>query len=146
MNTGKYLFIADRGTLKIFITDSNHPSTLRAVETFRIEEAHGRFQDEYADQAGAFPNGGSAGQGNSIAERQSVSLENEARSLRNIAGKISNVLEQNHGARWSLAAPAQIHNALLEEIPAAHHGTMASSLKKDLVNVPTDQILSHWDS
>ena len=142
MNIGKFIFVADRGVLKIYSVDNSANTTLRLVETMEPGEVGGRFQDEYADDAGGFPNGGSAGQGNSISERHDVPLEHEARALRKLTAKISEVLQQNPSADWSLTAPEQINSALLEALPESARKSLVVNVKKDLIREAPDQLLT----
>lgn len=137
----EFIFVADRGGLKIYLWDRTAPSPLRLVENVMIPEARGRFADEVTDQAGAFPN---AGGGQSVAERQGIGRENEARSLRQIAAKIREVLAQHRHSRWSLAAPAEINAALLEHLDPALLRDLIHNLRKDLVNAPAEEIPDHF--
>ena len=140
----EFYLVADRGTLKVYLLDPFHSPNLRIVEEFRVKEAHGRFADEFTDQAGAFPNDGSAGQGNSIAERPTLIAEEEMRSFRRVAGKIDEVLRSARTSHWNFAAPAEINGAILDGLPAKWHATLRRNLKKDLVNFPPDEVLAHF--
>lgn len=139
-------FVADRGVLKIYTLDRNHSPTLRLAEEVRIPEATARMSERFSDQAGAFPTGGTAGQGNSMAERQNLTAENEARSFRRISTKIADVLEHGGQNRWSFAAPAEIDGAILDGIPAHLKNTLHKKVRKDLVNIPDHNLLGHFQS
>jgi hypothetical protein len=142
----EFFLVADRGRLKVYLLDPFHSPNLRLVEEFAVEEARGRFADEFTDQAGAFPNGGSAGQGNSIAERQSLIAENEMRSFRSIARKIIDVLRSARPARWDFAAPSEINGAILDGLPEELRRSLRRNLRKDLVNAPPADVLAHFQA
>jgi len=144
MNT-EFVFVADLGNLKIFsLYDAGSPR-LRLVENMTIEEGRGRFADEVTDQAGAFPNMGSDGQANSIAERHGIELENTDRAIRRIAAKVRDFVEQSQPKRWSLAAPPEINSAILGKIAPECLRSLGRNVKKDLINVPVEELLGHLE-
>jgi len=138
----EFYMVADRGVLKIYALGPEATS-FQSIEEMRIENAHKRFAEEYTDEAGAFPNGGTAGHGNSVAERQQVAAENEMRSFRRIAAKIVDVLRATP-AQWNFAAPEEINGAILDGVPDDLRATLKRNLKKDLVNVPANTLRDHF--
>jgi len=141
-DAAELFFIADRAVLKIYALDANR--SLRLLERLDILEAKGRFDKEYTDRAGAFPAGGTAGQGNSTAEKQTLVAENEMRSFRRIASRIMAMLDGAPRARWSFAAPPEIDGAILDGIPESYKASLRAKVRKDLVNVAEQKLLSHF--
>lgn len=117
----------------------------RLVETFQVADAHGRYQDKLTDQAGAFPNSGTGGQGNSIAEKMSFEAENEARIFRVIAGQISSLLNQRRPEHWSFAAPSEINGAILDNLAPGLRAHLERNVARDLVKIDPAQLLAHFD-
>jgi hypothetical protein len=139
------LIVADRGCLKLFRLEET-PSFGRKVhllETVRIDAAHGRYRDKFSDQAGAFPTGGTAGQGNSIGERMSMETEEETRIFRHLAVQMSAWLAEHHGA-WGFAAPPEINAAILKEIDPHLRERLTSNLPSDLIHVEGPRLLQHF--
>jgi hypothetical protein len=142
----EFFFVADRGTLKIYLLSKTSTPKLRLAETVPVNGARLRFAEEFTDQAGAFPVSAGNGRGTAtaIAERQSLLAEDEARSLRQITAKIVEVLRANKPRRWSLAAPSAIHNALVDALPGELRATLSRCLKKDLVKSSASDVLEHF--
>lgn len=138
----EFFFIADRGALKVYLLSTTSTPKLRLAETITINGNRKRFSEEFTDQAGAFPKPGV--NGNSNGEQHNIAIENSNRSFRDLAKKITEVLEANQPRRWSFAAPAEINNAILESVPNELQDRLSRNLKKDLVNVPTSDVLDHF--
>ncbi len=116
----------------------------RLVETFQLADAHGRYQDKFTDQAGAFPKGGSAGKANSIAERQGIEAETEARLFRQLGEHIVSLLRAHNPARWSFAAPSEINGAILSSLPPEWNERLDFNAKRDLINTLPAELLAHF--
>src|SRR4051794_28020333 len=116
MTPPPFIIVADRGQLKAYRverSDAGHLSP-RLLLARDYAEPQQRFAEKFTDQAGAFPNGGSAGQGNSIAERMQLTAEGEMRAFRTIAGEITALLAEHRPERWGFAAPSEINGAILD--------------------------------
>lgn len=139
----EFVFVASRGALKIYSLDAPSAAHLRPVEEIVIEAGKGRYSEDYADQAGGFPNGGTAGNGNSISERHAVEQEYARRCIRQIAEKVTQVASANRHANWSLVAPPELSAAILEDVPGDLRNSIRRSVEKDLVNASESDILEH---
>lgn len=139
------LIVADRGCLKRFRLEETPSFGPKAhlLETVRIDAAHGRYRDKFSDQAGAFPTGGTAGQGNSIGERMSLETEEETRIFRRLAAQMSAWLAEHHGA-WGFAAPAEINGAVLDELEPHLRERLTINLPSDLIHVEGPRLLQHF--
>lgn len=147
MNPSFFLIVADRGTLKAYTVDGSNPRgpSPQLTEAFSLTDAHGRFGDKFTDQAGAFPNGGTAGQGNSAAERPHLRAEQETRVLRQLTRHVTDVLEKHQPFRWHFAAPAEINGAILDGVPAALKSKLDQNVKHDLTHTPPGELLRHFE-
>jgi hypothetical protein len=145
--TSSLLIVTDRGSFKAFALERTPTRGLmpRLLETFQIADAHGRYQDKVTDQAGAFPSGGTAGQGNSIAERMTFEAENETRIFRVIAAEITSLVNQRRPEQWSFAAPSEINGAILDHLKPEIRTRLEQNVPRDLVKVEPADLLAHFE-
>jgi hypothetical protein len=142
------IIVTDRGTLKAYKvneTPTRGPN-LQLVQAFDTTEAHGRYQDKLTDQAGAFPSLAAPGQMNSIAERPGIENENERRICKQLAESIVEVVKREGSDSWSFAAPASIHAAIVELLPAEIRDTIVEQVKSDLVKIEPAKLPEHFRS
>lgn len=141
------IIIADRGRLKAYHLQhvEGQSSRLRLVTTHQFDEPRQRYSEKFTHQAGAFPSGGSGGQGNSTAERMLVEAEEEIRAFRRIAADITTLLQDFGVPRWAFAAPSEINGAILDGLHPALRQMLAQNLPRDLVNVEESKILAHFE-
>lgn len=132
------IIVADRGQLVAF----RHSEEDRLQELGRasFEEGNRKLSDWVTDQAGAFPNTGGAG--NSSAERMPLIAEMEVRCFRQIVSAIRQLLAQENPAWWGLAAPSEIHDAIVDFLDPADRERLSRLVRKDLVNSSADDIAS----
>lgn len=147
MKIPSFLVIADRGQLKAFEVENNptHGPAPRLVSALDFNEPRERYAEKFTDQAGAFPDGATNGQGNSIAERTKLAAEGEMRAFRTIAGEITELLKQHRPARWAFAAPSEINGAILDGLAPELKASLALNLPRDLVNTDPGELLGHFE-
>lgn len=141
------IIVADRGRLKAYAVEKNENRSIgvpRLWESMEIEEALGRYRDNFTDQAGAFPDGASPGQANSTAERMNLAAEQEMRSFRMVASRMIELLRDKAPERWGFAAPPEINGAILDGLPVDLRERLARNVPRDLVNVPAPELLRHF--
>jgi hypothetical protein len=141
------IILADRGKLKAFSVERILGATphLQLVRQVNVAEPRQCAAEKFTDQAGAFPNGGWLGTGNSTAERMLADAEEEIRTFREIAGEIVALLRKYQPDQWGFAAPSEINGAILDGLPAEHRQTLAQNLPRDLVNVPPNHLSLHFE-
>lgn len=146
MTTVEFIFVADRGMLKVYVIDRflRRGPALRLTKILPIEEVLEQDADRFTDRAGVFPNTGS-GYANAVAERPALKEETQNRGLRGIAASLTDVLDRSRPRQWSFAAPAEINEAILSFVPAPWHRHLRRNLKKDFVNVPPEEILPYFE-
>jgi hypothetical protein len=145
------IVVADRGNLKAYRfapSAPGRPPHLELVETITIQEPHQSAREIYTDQAGGFPSqtgGGSRQtmQGNSMAERH-LDIEETRRSVRELAKHIVTLFGREKATSWGFAAPGEIQDAILRELPVAIRNLLSEQLALDLVHVPPQQLLKHF--
>lgn len=145
------MIVTDRGSLKAYRvteTPTRGPS-LQLVRAFNITDAHGKLVDKLSDSAGRFPvtEGAGAHRGPaSIAERPQLATEMERRIQKELADQIANIASQNAKEGWSFAAPAEIHAAIVDLLPATVRERIVEHVKSDLVKVEPVKLISRFRS
>ena len=148
MTPTSLIIVTDRGSLKAYKvndTPTRGPS-LQLVTAFDTTEAHGRYQDKMTDQAGAFPSGSAPGHINSIAERTGIENESDRRIVKQLADSIVELLQREGKIGWSLAAPASIHSAVVDQLPPAIRNRIVEHVKSDLVKIEPAKLPGHFRS
>ncbi|HZS16831.1 MAG TPA: host attachment protein [Candidatus Udaeobacter sp.] len=150
MTPSSLIIVTDRGGLKAYRvneTPTRGPS-LQLIQAFNITDAHGRLLDKVSDLAGRFPvtNGAGAHHGpGSIAERTQLATETDRRIHKELADQISKIVPRD-GKGWSFAAPAEIHGAIVDLLPAAVRDRIVEHVKADLVKVEPAKLVSRFRS
>jgi hypothetical protein len=146
MAMANLLIVADRGNVKAYTVQKSpaHGRTAVLVDQVQFTEAHQRYQDIWTDQAGAFPKGDSAGQGNAIAERQTMETEKDLRLFHRVGQVIADIVSRHQPVRWSVAIPAEINPHILQHVPSKLREALRDNLKHDYVNTPASEILKRF--
>jgi hypothetical protein len=131
------LIVTDRGRLLVYRTRPDDAAELHSTTTFR--EGNEKLSEMVTDQAGAFPNTGSAG--TSTAERMPLVAELEVRCFRKIAAEIDEILAaEDGGTTWGLCAPPEIHGAIHDHLSGPARDRLRLQVRKDLVNSPPGDV------
>ena len=151
MTPSSLVIVTDRGSLKAYRvneTPTRGPS-LELVQAFNMTDAHGRLVDKVSDLAGRFPvtEGAGAHRGpSSIAERTQLATEMDHRIQKELADHIAKIVSQNGKDGWSFAAPAEIHAAIVDLLPADVRQRIVEHVKSDLVKIEAAKLISHFRS
>jgi len=151
MTPSSLVIVTNRGSLKAYRvneTPTRGPS-LQLVQAFNMTEAHGRLIDKVSDLAGRFPvtEGAGAHRGPaSTAERTQLAIETDRRIQKELADQIAKIVSQNGNDGWSFAAPAEIHTAIVDLLPADVRQRIVEHVKSDLVKVEPARLMSHFRS
>jgi hypothetical protein len=150
MTPTSLIIVTDRGSLKAYRvneTPTRGPS-LQLVQAFNITDAHGRLVDKVTDLAGRFPVSAGVGgpHANSIAERSQLETETHRRIHKELADQIVKIVSRNGKEGWSFAAPAEIHTAIVDLLPAAVRGRIVEHVKSDLVKTEPAKLVTHFRS
>ena len=141
-----FLIVADRGRLLTYIVEANRRRAMpRLVESLELSEGRAQMRELVTDRMGAFPNAGTAGQGNSPAERMTLAEEFDLRNVRQLARSISQLLEEHRPDRWGFAAPGEINGCILEELPTRWKSRLTHNLQLDLTRIPRTELLAHFE-
>ena len=135
------LIVTDRGRLVAYrYEEQDRP---RVIATAEFEEGNRKLSELVTDQAGAFPNTGSTG--TSAAERLPLEAELEVRCFRKISDTVHDILAQEKVTRWGLAAPSEIHGAVVDFLGGEEVASLALQVKRDLVNSAPEDVVRAFE-
>lgn len=145
INTPPFLVVADRGRLLSYEVQKNgRRSTPRLIESLEMIEGRQHLRELVSDRMGAFPTGGTNGQGNSPAERMTLVAEISLRTVRNLSNRIAQLLQAHQPETWAFAAPGEINSTIVEALPREWRNRMSQNLPLDLTRTPATQLLDHF--
>jgi hypothetical protein len=134
------LILTNRGHLVAYRpTESGH---LELIDSLEPMEGNVKISDLVTDQAETFP---TDGPGTSAYESMPLIDELEIRSLRQIAGKMEEILEREEPASWGFSAKSVINQAILELLPDECLENLSINLKLDLTNSPPVGVRSRFE-
>jgi hypothetical protein len=150
MTPSSLIIVTDRGSLKAYRVDETptRGPSLQLVQAFNITDAHGKLVDKVSDLAGRFPVGDGAGgrHANSIAERTQLETETDRRIYKQLADQIVKIVQSDGVEGWSFAAPASIHAAIVDLLPASVRDRIVEHVKSDLVKTESSKLPAHFRS
>ena len=144
------IIVTDRGSLKAYRVDETptRGPSLQLVQAFNITDAHGKLVDRVIDLAGRVPVSDGAGvrHANSIAERTQLETETDRRIHKQLADQIVKIAQSDGVEGWSFAAPASIHAAIVDLLPASVRDRIVEHVKSDLVKTESSKLPAHFRS
>ncbi len=150
MTPSSLIIVTDRGSLKAYRVDETptRGPSLQLVQAFNITDAHGKLVDKVSDLAGRFPVSDGAGgrHANSIAERTQLETETDRRIHKELADQIVKIVKSDGVEGWSFAAPASIHAAIVDLLPAGVRDRIVEHVKSDLVKTEPSKLPAHFRS
>ena len=150
MTPTSLIIVTDRGSLKAYRVDETptRGPSLHLVQAFDLTDAHGKLIDKVTDLAGRFPVSDGAGgrHANSIAERTQLETETHRRIQKQLADQIVKIVSRNGKEGWSFAAPAEIHGAIIDLLPAPVRDRIVEHVKSDLVKTEPSKLPAHFRS
>lgn len=140
---------ANLGHLKTYraVHTPNRGLKLELADEQTFPDAHNRYSDMVTDMAGRFPVTRSAGPSVQAAtgEGLTAEIELQRRLIKAVAQSIEANLRREAPARWALAAPAEICQALLNDIAPDLRDSLWRTVSADLTKVPPDEIPPHFE-
>jgi hypothetical protein len=150
MTPSSLVIVTDRGSLKAYRVDETptRGPHLQLVQAFDTTDAHGKLYDKVSDAAGRFPVGdvGNGRHMSSIAERTQLDTETDRRIYKQLADQIAKVVQSDGMQGWSLAAPAAMHAAIVDLLPAPVRDRIVEHVKSDLVKIEPAKLATHFRS
>jgi len=138
-----FIIVVDLGHL---LSLSRKPNgALELTERLEIGEGRQTIRELVTDNAGAFPNTGTNGRGNSTGERLPLKEELERRGIKSLADHINELCERQRPLSWGLAAPSEINSRLVEALDRRWTEKLKSNVHLDLTGLPPHEIAGHFD-
>jgi hypothetical protein len=142
----EFVVVADRGRLLSYLVQKNgRRATPRLIESLEMIEGRQQMRELVSDRMGAFPTGGTNGQGNSPAERMTLTAEISMRTVRNLANRIGELLKLHQPMTWAFAAPGEINGIILDELSKEWRDRLEQNLPLDLTRTPATELLEHFE-
>lgn len=120
----------------------NGAGHLELLDSVEPMEGNVKISDLVTDQAGAFP---TDGPGTAAYESMPLEEELEIRSLRQIAGKMEEILEREEPPSWGFAAAPELNGAILEEISDECRDRLTLNLRLNLTNLPPGEVHERFE-
>ena len=146
----KWVVVADLGSMKAYKVDENnlnsHPR-LELLESFENPEVHAKLSETLSDQAGQFARGSrGAGASHEIAsgERHNIELEQRRRWVRQLAGRIEEVLRRGDVDVCWFAAGKEINHQILDDLSAEARAKITKNVVANLTKVEKIELLRHF--
>ena len=150
MTPSSLVIVTDRGSLKAYRVDETptRGPSLQLVQAFDITDAHGKLVDKVTDLAGRFPVSDGAGvhHGASISEHTQLETETDRRIYKQLADQIVKIVKSDGVGGWSFAAPASMHAAIVDLLPADVRDRIVEHVKSDLVKIEPAKLPTHFRS
>jgi hypothetical protein len=146
----KWVVLADLGSMKAYKVDDNslnsHPR-LELLDALEISEVHAKLSETVSDQAGQFARGSrGAGASHDIAsgERHNIELEQRRRWVRQLAGRIDDVLRRGDVDVCWFAAGKEINHLILDELSTEARAKITKNVPSNLTKVEKLDLLRHF--
>lgn len=147
----KLVVLTDLGTFKAYRLEEDRVSStprLQPVDTFKNEKADDRIGRMLTDQAGQKQTGGQkpgmATTDGADGERHNIWLENNRRSVKEIAERMSKLLANGEFESCYFAASNEINGEIVEHLSPQARQKIAKNIHCNLVNTPKEEVLEHF--
>jgi len=138
-----WILIADGGQAKVF-EHTGAGTGLRAVSDFMLEEEHLKAQDIMADKPGR--SFSSVGQGRSSYQPETDPVQaREAQFVKSVAERLDRRFQSGDFQRLVIAAAPAALGDLRPHLSKGLQGALIAELPKDLTNIPTGKLESHFE-
>jgi len=146
-NDMKLLIVADLGKLRALRVQyhKNRSPSVEALEEFSFEDAHQRVVEKVSDLAGRHkgpsPHPGAA----PVADDHNLRLETRRRIVKQIAKQTAQLVRAHNPEGFWFAAPKDICNQILEELPQEIRAKAAATAPRDLTKLPSRELVEIFD-
>ena len=147
----KLVVLTDLGTFKAFRLEQDTAAStprLRAVEAYENPDGDHRISRGTTDQAGQFSKGArsfAAINDGSTGERKNICLENDRRSVKQIAETMSRLLADEQFESCYFAASNEINRQIVDNLTPEARQKIEKNLHCNLVNAPNDEVLKQFN-
>ena len=142
----KLIIVVDLGLVRAYrieLTPQRTPR-LQQLQEMVLDEAHSRLKDRVTDLAGRHGSPTQKSRSAPKADDQNLRLESKRRLIRQIAGRIADIIEQNAKNGCWLAAPKEINLQILSELPPAARERIQKTVPCDFTKLSPPEVLEHF--
>ena len=142
----KLIIVVDLGLVRAYRVDLTPQRTprLEQLEQLVLEEAQMRLRDRVSDLAGRQGTRTQKSSSAPKADDHNLRLESKRRLIRQIAGRITDLIQQNAKNGCWLAAPKEINLQILNELPPAVRNRIQKSVPCDFTKLSPPEVLAHF--
>ena len=142
----KLIIVVDLGLVRAYRIDLTEQRTprLQKLEQVVLEEGHSRLKDRVSDLAGRQGSRTQNGSSAPKADDHNLKLEAKRRLIRQIAGRITGIIQQNAKNGCWLAAPKEINLQILNELPAATRQRIQKTVPCDFTKLGPAEVLERF--
>jgi hypothetical protein len=146
----KLVILTDTGTFKAYRLEQDQNSSsprLAPVQAFEMVTGDDRISRQLSDQQGQHNEGPGAFPGaknGETGERHNIWLENEKRSVREIARTMGELLADDAVESCYFAASNEINKEIIDHLPPAARMKIEKNLHCNLVNEPREELLNRF--
>ena len=147
----KLVVLTDLGSFKAYRLEddrSNSRPRLQPVDAYETSLGDHRIGRRLSDQAGNFQKRGAMGmQGvddGETGERHNICLENDKRSVKEIAERMNELLSNGDFESCYFAASNEINRDIVNHLSPQAKAKIEKNLTCNLVNAPHEELLNHF--
>ena len=140
----KLVIVTDLASLKAYKLSRPDPESslrLELVDHLELNGAHEKLTDKVSDLAGRFGKGGGPASGAAVGERHNIELEQRKRLVKQLTGKLNQLLRADEVEGCFFAASKEINNQILEGLDARLRAKIETSIAADLTKLSKSELL-----
>jgi hypothetical protein len=142
----KLIIVVDLGLVRAYRVDLTPQRTARLeqLEQMVLDEAHSRLKDRVSDLSGRQGTRTQNGSSAPKADDHNLKLEAKRRLIRQIASRITDIIQQHSRNGCWLAAPKEINLQILHELPPATRERIQKTVPCNFTKLSPAEVLEHF--
>lgn len=142
----KLIIVVDLGLVRAYRVDLTEQRTprLQQLEQLVLDEAHSRLKDRVSDLAGRQGTRTQKSSSAPKADDHNLKLEAKRRLIRQIAARITYLIQQNAKNGCWFAAPKEINLQILNELPPTTRERIQKTVPCDFTKLSPTEVLEHF--
>jgi hypothetical protein len=142
---GTVVVATDLGAFKAYRLSHTSRKTprLEVIEEMELVDGHGKLGDKVTDQAGRY-RAPTLRMGMSYGERQKIDLELRRRLIKQVAGRLRNLITRPEIESCYFAASPEVNEQILEEAGPATRAKIEKNVTSNLTHAEKSELLRHF--
>jgi hypothetical protein len=140
----KLVVVTDLASLKAYKLSRPDPQSslrLELLEHLELNGAHEKLTDKVSDLAGRFGKGGGPASGAAVGERHNIELEQRKRLVKQLTGKLTQLLRADEVEGCFFAASKEINHQILEGLESRLRTKIEKNIAADLTKLGKSELL-----